>query len=66
MTKTFIITGLAYDITPGKEGIEVRDFTVRYTADKIGKSLSIADEKRGLMFHIPMNELIKIITEGKK
>jgi len=66
MTKTFIITGFAYDLTPDKEGIEVRDFTVRYTADQIGKSLSIADEKRGLMFHIPIDELLKIITEGEK
>lgn len=47
-----------------KHGLsESHEFAVEYTADKIGKSLSIGNLETGDMFQIPFNELYKIITK---
>lgn len=42
---------------------EYKKFCVRYTSDKYGMSLSIADEETGTMFHIPLEPLKEIIKE---
>ena len=39
-------------------------FVVRYTDDEVGKSLSIADERSGVMFQIPFDAIYKDITKG--
>ncbi len=49
-----------------EKGFIPTKFVVRYTADKIGKSLSIADEENGVMFQIPMDRISKEISEGKE
>ena len=41
-------------------------YTVRYTSDKVGKSLSITDEETGVMFLIPFDAISKDIKEGEK
>jgi len=38
------------------------EFAIEYTADNIGKSLSIGNLETGDMFSIPFDELYKIIT----
>lgn len=38
-----------------------KKFIVRYQKDEIGESLSIADEKSGVMFQIPFEEIHKAI-----
>ena len=38
-------------------------FQVDYTADKIGKTLSIADTKTGIQFSIPFDVIYKEITK---
>lgn len=49
-----------------EKGFSLTKFVVRYTADKIGKSLSIADEENGVMFQIPMDRISKEISEDKE
>ena len=36
-----------------------KQLVVRFTSDRIGRSLSIADEKEGIMFDIPMDAIIE-------
>lgn len=36
---------------------------VRYTEDKHGKTLSIADEDLGLQFTVPFNEISEILRD---
>lgn len=38
-------------------------FQVNYTADKIGKTLSIADKETGIQFSIPFDAIYKEITK---
>lgn len=49
-----------------KHGVmQEHTFTVDYTADKIGKSLSIGNLETGDMFTIPFDELYSIINKSK-
>lgn len=41
------------------------DITIRYTADKKGKTLSLADENIGILLVVPFEEIEKI-TRYKK
>lgn len=37
--------------------------TVRYTSDKVGKTLSISDDMGGFMFQVPFDEIFKEICK---
>lgn len=63
-TKTFEVDGLIVSYQKGFPQFEKRRFAVRYTSDKVGKSLSIADEGNGVMFQIPMDWFLPEITKG--
>lgn len=59
MTKTMRIKGMYYnDMLHEKE---IKDFTVRVTKGGIGSSLSITDEERGIMLHVPLDQILGII-----
>lgn len=62
MTRSWKTEGLVYTTEPQPQtAISIKRFVVRYTKDEIGESLSIADEKSGVMFHIPFEEIHKAI-----
>lgn len=44
---------------------EMKRFSIDYTADKIGKTLSIGDLETGIQYTIPFDALSKIIG-GKR
>lgn len=58
-TKTFEVDGLIVSYQKGFPQFAKRRFAVRYTSDKVGKSLSIADEGNGVMFQIPLLGLVR-------
>ena len=58
MRATWKIKGL---VAVATQGMIPKSFTVRYTSDNIGKSLSIADEANGVMFEIPFDAIYKEI-----
>ena len=67
--KTWRVKGLivlADHDDPDKAKMNPYKFTVRYTSDKVGKSLSITDEETGVMFMIPFDAISKDIKEGEK
>lgn len=39
--------------------------TVRFTSDGHGETISIADDRQGLMFVVPFKEVDKIIKEAR-
>lgn len=53
------IQGLRADVLTGK--IEKVEFAIDYTADAIGKTLSIGDMETNIQYTIPFDELFKII-----
>ncbi len=64
MKATWNIEGIVFTTSPQPktaQGMHQKKFVVRYTSDQIGKSLSIADEKSGVMFQIPFDALYKEI-----
>lgn len=63
-TKTWFVNGIVTSFQKGMPRMMKKKFCVRYTSDKIGKSLSIADEVSGVMFQIPFDELYKQIVES--
>lgn len=64
MRGTWKIKGLVFTTAPQpQQAMAEKAFTVRYTSDAIGKSLSIADEKSGVMFQIPFDGIYKEITK---
>lgn len=66
--KTWSIEGLlvlADHDNPDKASMSPQKYTVRYTSDKVGKSLSITDEETGVMFMIPFDAISKDIKEGE-
>ena len=59
MRKTFKVDGIIF-----VEAVMIKTkLVVRYTADEIGKSLSIADEHQGVMFQIPFDKIYEQIKE---
>lgn len=63
-TRTWFVNGIVTSFQKGMPRMMKKKFCVRYTSDKIGKSLSIADEASGVMFQIPFDELYKQILES--
>lgn len=63
-TKTWFVNGIVTSFQKGMPRMMKKKFCVRYTSDKIGKSLSIADEVSGVMFQVPFDELYKQIVES--
>ena len=66
--KTWRVKGLiilADHDDPDKASMTPQKDTVRYTSDKVGKSLSITDEETGVMFLIPFDAISKDIKEGE-
>lgn len=61
MTAIKIIDGAYSD---GKS-LEARKLTVRITKTFEGESLSIADEKKGIMLIVPMEPIQKMLKKGK-
>lgn len=57
------IKGIWHNVKHGV--MQEHTFAVEYTADKIGKSLSIGNLETGDMFQIPFDELYKIINKSK-
>lgn len=55
------INGIWHNVKHGVS--KPNKFAVEYTADKIGKTLSIGNLETGDMFSIPFDELYKIITK---
>lgn len=53
------IQGLRADALTGK--MEKIDFAIDYTADAIGKTLSIGDMETNIQYTIPFDDLYKII-----
>ena len=64
-TREWFVNGIVTSFQKGMPRMMKKKFCVRYTSDKIGKSLSIADEKSGVMFQIPFDELYKQIVGGE-
>lgn len=63
-TKTWETEGILTSFQKGFPQFQKRRLTVRYTSDKVGKSLSIADEGNGVMFQIPFDAIYHEITKG--
>ena len=57
------IKGIWHNVNHGVS--KPQEFAIEYTADKIGKSLSIGNLETGDMFQIPFDELYKIINSAK-
>lgn len=64
-TREWFVNGIVTSFQKGMPRMMKKKFCVRYTSDKIGKSLSIADEVSGVMFQIPFDELYKQIVENE-
>jgi hypothetical protein len=60
-TKTWNVAGIITSFQNGFPQFMNKKFVVRYTSDKVGKSLSIADEKSGVMFQIPFDAIYREI-----
>ena len=63
-TKTWETEGILTSYQKGFPQFQKRRLTVRYTSDKVGKSLSIADEDNGVMFQVPFDAIYHEITKG--
>ena len=63
-TKTWETEGILTSYQKGFPQFQKRRLTVRYTSDKVGKSLSIADEGNGVMFQVPFDAIYHEITKG--
>ena len=63
-TKTWETEGILTSYQKGFPQFQKRRLTGRYTSDKVGKSLSIADEGNGVMFQIPFDAIYHEITKG--
>lgn len=69
MRGTWNIKGVLHTTAPQPktaQGMREKQFLVIYTADSIGKSLSIADEKSGVMFQIPFDGIYAEIMKDAK
>lgn len=64
-TKTWTVEGLIASYHLGFPQFAKRRFVVRYTSDKVGKSLSISDEDLGVMFQVPFDAIIREIQKGE-
>ena len=62
-TKMWFVDGIVTSFQKGLPRMMKKRFCVRYTSDKIGKSLSITDEQSGVMFQIPFDKLYTEIIE---
>ena len=66
MNRTWELEGIVFlDKNQKYAGMHRKKFIVRYTSDNIGKSLSIADERSGVMFQIPFDSIYEQIQEAK-
>lgn len=66
MRGSWDLTGMVTDARdPKGYTIQPKTLVVRYKSDKIGKSLSIADEDLGILLQIPFDQIYKEITEAK-
>ena len=63
-TKTWETEGILTSYQKGFPQFQKRRLTVRYTSDKVGKSLSIADEDNGVMFQVPFDAIYHEIMKG--
>lgn len=64
MRNTWKVDGLVFLMPPQeKPGLGHKKFVVRYSDDEMGKTLSISDEKSGVMFSIPFEEILKDMTK---
>lgn len=64
MKNIWNVDGLVFLMPPQeKPGFGHKKFVVRYSDDENGKSLSISDEKSGVMFAIPFEEILNDITK---
>lgn len=62
--KQWLVEGIKTTFPNGKiPRQEYRKFCVRYTSDREGMSLSIADEQDLEMFHIPLEPLKEILKK---
>ena len=59
MNKKLTIKGVTF--VSGINTMEMTDLVVRITKDKRGKTLSIANEKRGIQLTIPADNLAKLL-----
>lgn len=64
MKNTWNVDGLVFLMPPQeRQGFTPKKFVVRYSDDEMGKTLSISDEKSGVMFSIPFEEILKDMTK---
>ena len=57
-TEIIDVTGITFDIQPDKPTrMRPKKITVRITKDEKGKSLSLADELRGIMLEVPLEPI---------
>lgn len=59
MNKKYTVKGVTF--IAGINTMEMTELVVRITKDKRGKTLSIANEKRGIQLTIPANDLAKLL-----
>ena len=52
-------------VATGITSIRKTDVSVRLTADKLGKTLSLADDRSGLMIAVPLEALADLIEVKK-
>ena len=67
MRGTWKVKGILHITSPQPlehRGMHPKNYVVRYTADNLGKSLSMADENNGVMFQIPFDGIYNEIIKG--
>ena len=65
--KQWKVDGLLVSVNQSSTSAPVmirKRLVVRYTSDKIGKSLSISDDDNGIMFEVPVDAIEKDIREA--
>lgn len=58
------INGFYNDVSEGGEVFQAERIRVLYTADAIGKTLSVCSEKHHIQMTIPFDGILKMIKEG--
>ena len=66
MRKSWRVEGIEASYQKGLPRMVKKNLIVRYTSDKIGKSLSISDDNAGFMFEIPMDWILDEIIGGER
>ena len=63
-TEERTVLGISMDLRPRMRQIRLGPITVRITADRIGKSMSLYDEKRMVMMQIPLEPLEDLLRQA--